>query len=206
MLMLGIETSCDETSAAVVEETGDGARGASARTSSRRRSTSIASGAASCRSSRRASTFATSAASSSARSRTPCATGAISTRSRSRRARVWSGRCSSACRSPSRWRARWTCRSCRSPSRRSYRVAVSRERRDAAAGGGAGRVRRAYQPLSRRRRRASYELLGRTRDDAAGEAYDKVAKLLGLGYPGGPIVDRLAATATIGRWRCRRRV
>jgi len=34
--------------------------------------------------------------------------------------------------------------------------------------------------------------LGSTRDDAAGEAYDKVAKLLGLGYPGGPIVDRLA--------------
>jgi N6-L-threonylcarbamoyladenine synthase len=38
----------------------------------------------------------------------------------------------------------------------------------------------------------SYELLGRTRDDAAGEAYDKVAKLLHLGYPGGPVVDRLA--------------
>jgi N6-L-threonylcarbamoyladenine synthase len=37
-----------------------------------------------------------------------------------------------------------------------------------------------------------YHLLGRTRDDAAGEAYDKVAKLLGLGYPGGPIIDRLA--------------
>jgi N6-L-threonylcarbamoyladenine synthase len=37
-----------------------------------------------------------------------------------------------------------------------------------------------------------YELIGRTRDDAAGEAYDKVAKLLGLGYPGGPIVDRMA--------------
>jgi N6-L-threonylcarbamoyladenine synthase len=37
-----------------------------------------------------------------------------------------------------------------------------------------------------------YHLIGRTRDDAAGEAYDKVAKLLGLGYPGGPIVDRLA--------------
>jgi N6-L-threonylcarbamoyladenine synthase len=35
--------------------------------------------------------------------------------------------------------------------------------------------------------------LGATRDDAAGEAFDKVAKLLGLGYPGGPIVDRLAA-------------
>ena len=38
----------------------------------------------------------------------------------------------------------------------------------------------------------SYRLLGRTRDDAAGEAYDKVAKLLGYGYPGGPIVDKLA--------------
>jgi N6-L-threonylcarbamoyladenine synthase len=38
-----------------------------------------------------------------------------------------------------------------------------------------------------------YELLGRTRDDAAGEAYDKVAKLLGLGYPGGPAIDRLAS-------------
>lgn len=37
-----------------------------------------------------------------------------------------------------------------------------------------------------------YIELGRTRDDAAGEAYDKVAKLLGLGYPGGPVIDRLA--------------
>lgn len=37
-----------------------------------------------------------------------------------------------------------------------------------------------------------YRLLGKTRDDAAGEAYDKVAKLLGYGYPGGPIVDQLA--------------
>ena len=37
-----------------------------------------------------------------------------------------------------------------------------------------------------------YRLLGKTRDDAAGEAYDKVAKLLGYGYPGGPIIDRLA--------------
>ena len=42
------------------------------------------------------------------------------------------------------------------------------------------------------RRPGAYQLLGRTRDDAAGEAYDKVAKLLGLGYPGGPVIDRLA--------------
>jgi len=39
----------------------------------------------------------------------------------------------------------------------------------------------------------SYENIGHTRDDAAGEAFDKVAKLLGLGYPGGPIVNKLAA-------------
>ena len=38
----------------------------------------------------------------------------------------------------------------------------------------------------------SYENVGRTRDDAAGEAFDKVAKLLGLGYPGGPVIDRLS--------------
>jgi len=38
----------------------------------------------------------------------------------------------------------------------------------------------------------TYENIGRTRDDAAGEAFDKVAKLLGLGYPGGPLIDRLA--------------
>ncbi|HYK40085.1 MAG TPA: tRNA (adenosine(37)-N6)-threonylcarbamoyltransferase complex transferase subunit TsaD, partial [Candidatus Eremiobacteraceae bacterium] len=40
-----------------------------------------------------------------------------------------------------------------------------------------------------------YRKIGQTRDDAAGEAYDKVSKLLGLGYPGGPILDRLAVSA-----------
>ena len=43
--------------------------------------------------------------------------------------------------------------------------------------------------------RGEYRLRGRTRDDAAGEAFDKVAKLLGLGYPGGPVIDRLAEGA-----------
>ena len=42
------------------------------------------------------------------------------------------------------------------------------------------------------REEGSYRLLGRTRDDAAGEAFDKVAKLLGFGYPGGPVIDTLA--------------
>lgn len=44
----------------------------------------------------------------------------------------------------------------------------------------------------RRREGSPYELMARTRDDAAGEAYDKAAKFLGLGYPGGPVIDRLA--------------
>ncbi|HXG37740.1 MAG TPA: tRNA (adenosine(37)-N6)-threonylcarbamoyltransferase complex transferase subunit TsaD [Bacteroidota bacterium] len=39
-----------------------------------------------------------------------------------------------------------------------------------------------------------YEMLGETKDDAAGEAFDKVAKMLGIGYPGGPMIDKFAAT------------
>jgi N6-L-threonylcarbamoyladenine synthase len=46
----------------------------------------------------------------------------------------------------------------------------------------------------------TYHLIGRTRDDAAGEAYDKVAKLLGLGYPGGPVIDRLARQGRADRF------
>lgn len=42
-------------------------------------------------------------------------------------------------------------------------------------------------------KKLSYRLLGKTRDDAAGEALDKVAKFLGLGYPGGPLIEKLAA-------------
>jgi N6-L-threonylcarbamoyladenine synthase len=42
----------------------------------------------------------------------------------------------------------------------------------------------------------NFKLLGVTRDDAAGEAFDKVARIMGLGYPGGPVIDRLAAGGT----------
>jgi N6-L-threonylcarbamoyladenine synthase len=45
-----------------------------------------------------------------------------------------------------------------------------------------------------------YHLLGTTRDDAAGEAFDKVGTLLGLGYPGGPLIERLAAEGKPGRF------
>jgi N6-L-threonylcarbamoyladenine synthase len=47
----------------------------------------------------------------------------------------------------------------------------------------------------------SYELLGDTQDDAAGEAFDKTAQLLGLGYPGGPALSRLADEGKPGRYR-----
>ncbi|MDD4335378.1 MAG: tRNA (adenosine(37)-N6)-threonylcarbamoyltransferase complex transferase subunit TsaD, partial [Desulfotomaculaceae bacterium] len=44
----------------------------------------------------------------------------------------------------------------------------------------------------------SYQMLGKTRDDAAGEAFDKVARTLGLGYPGGPLIEHLAGTGDPG--------
>jgi len=46
----------------------------------------------------------------------------------------------------------------------------------------------------------TYRLLGQTRDDAAGEAFDKVGTLLGLGYPGGPAIERLAVQGRPGRY------
>ena len=46
-----------------------------------------------------------------------------------------------------------------------------------------------------------YRRLGGTRDDAAGEAYDKVARLLALGYPGGPVIDQIAAQEPLPRAR-----
>jgi N6-L-threonylcarbamoyladenine synthase len=48
------------------------------------------------------------------------------------------------------------------------------------------------------RRIGEHELLGATRDDAAGEAYDKAAKLLGLGYPGGPVIEKLSRGGNAG--------
>jgi N6-L-threonylcarbamoyladenine synthase len=51
-----------------------------------------------------------------------------------------------------------------------------------------------HTELVQMKKAGQYRVLGRTRDDAVGEVYDKVAKFLRLGYPGGPIVDRLAAT------------
>jgi N6-L-threonylcarbamoyladenine synthase len=50
----------------------------------------------------------------------------------------------------------------------------------------------AHADLVRMRGHGRYEVLGRSRDDAAGEAFDKVARAMGLGYPGGPEIDRLA--------------
>jgi len=47
----------------------------------------------------------------------------------------------------------------------------------------------------------SYELLGATRDDAVGEAFDKVARRLGLGFPGGPEIERLARQGVAGKYR-----
>jgi N6-L-threonylcarbamoyladenine synthase len=57
----------------------------------------------------------------------------------------------------------------------------------------------AHSDLVRMPHHGVFEVLGRTRDDAAGEAFDKAARMLGLGYPGGPALDRLARTGLAGR-------
>ena len=56
----------------------------------------------------------------------------------------------------------------------------------------------AHSDLVRMPEHGRFEVIGRTRDDAAGEAFDKAARMLGLGYPGGPALDKLART---GDWR-----
>ena len=58
-----------------------------------------------------------------------------------------------------------------------------------------------HTQLMRVDRPGAYRLLGETQDDAAGEAFDKTAQLLGLGYPGGPAVSALAARGSPGRYR-----
>ena len=193
MIVLGIETSCDETAAALVEETGDAAR------PWRLRSSVVASqvdihrewggvvpgavrAAAHPRHLRRR------------RARAPTEAGvAASMRSRSRRGRAWSARCSSACRSPRRSPGRARCRwSSRASPRRHIESLVLEHGEMPLPGRRARRLGRAHEPVSRAAP-GPYELLGRTRDDAAGEAYDKVAKLLGSGIPAVPVIDRLAA-------------
>jgi N6-L-threonylcarbamoyladenine synthase len=57
----------------------------------------------------------------------------------------------------------------------------------------------AHSDLVLMREHGSFEVIGRTRDDAAGEAFDKAARMLGLGYPGGPALDRLARTGQAAR-------
>ena len=56
----------------------------------------------------------------------------------------------------------------------------------------------AHSDLVRMPEHGRFEVIGRTRDDAAGEAFDKAARMLGLGYPGGPALDRLAGSRSPG--------
>ena len=63
----------------------------------------------------------------------------------------------------------------------------------------------AYDPVNTHlfevREGLHYRVLGKTRDDAAGEAFDKVAKLLGYSYPGGPLLDKIAPHGNASRTR-----
>jgi N6-L-threonylcarbamoyladenine synthase len=57
----------------------------------------------------------------------------------------------------------------------------------------------AHSDLVRMPAHGRFEVIGRTRDDAAGEAFDKAARMLGLGYPGGPVLDRMARKGDAAR-------
>ena len=149
MIVLGIETSCDETAAAVVEETATrSVRGACDRTSSRRRWPFTASGEAWCRSCRRASTCATSAASSSRRSPRPAEYLRCHCRHAGARSRRIVAR-GSVVRQVAGVGEIGAARARPSPGG-PHRVAGPRERRDAAAGDRAGRVGRPHEPLPHR--------------------------------------------------------
>ena len=195
MMILGIETSCDETAAAVVEETGD-AGAAVARPLERRRVAgrrSTASGAASCPSCPRASTSATSAAWSSS----------ALERRRRRLARydaiavtqgpglVGSLLVGSALRQVAGLGARRAARA-GAPPGRPHRVAGPRRRRDAAAGGGAGRVGRAHQPLPRAARRASTSGSAARATTPRARPTTRWPSCSAWAIPGGPVIDRLA--------------
>jgi N6-L-threonylcarbamoyladenine synthase len=104
-----------------------------------------------------------------------------------------SARSSWAWRSRRPTRPRWICPRRREPHRGASAFGLARARRQPVARGRA-RGLGGHTELVEVKGLGTYRWLGATLDDAAGEAYDKVAKRMGLGFPGGPILDRLAAT------------
>ena len=189
--MLGIETSCDETSAAVVSET---ERRVDDRVEHRRVAGGhpSASGAASCPSSRRASTSAISAESCARRSRPRRP---ISSDSRRDCRDAGPGLVGSLLVGVSF--AKSLALSLNRPLVPVHHLAghiesLFLQHGDLPLPLVALVVSGGHTSLYVVKEPGSYVRVGRTRDDAAGEAYDKVAKLLGLGYPGGPIVDKRA--------------
>ena len=132
----------------------------------------------------------------------PGRAGTTSRRSRSPTARAWRARCSSGSTSPrrspgsttGRWsgsttsRATSTRRGCATRARRTAPEPVFPLVALVVSGG--------HTFLAEMRDHLTYRLLGTTLDDAAGEAFDKVGRLLGLGYPGGPAIGRAAEAAT----------
>ena len=212
MLVLGIESSCDETAAAVVDEAGvvllrrraqpDRAarplrgRGARARQPrSRARITPVV---------REALSRAQAWARSHRRHRGDRAPGTFGRAARRRAGgqgdRLGRGAADRRRRSPGGASARGVPE--RAARRRADRRAPSTPRPRELPVHRAPGFRRAHRDLPRRRARGSLDIreLGATRDDAAGEAFDKVAKVLGLGYPGGPRVDELAAQGDASRF------
>ena len=124
---------------------------------------------------------------------------------RHRRARAWSARSSSASRTRRRWPGRSTCRSSGVNHLEGHLYAAwlldpgEAERPEPAFPLVALVVSGGHTFLVEMRDHLAYRLLGETVDDAAGEAFDKAGRLLGLGYPGGPAIAAAAADARRAR-------
>ena len=203
MRILGIETSCDETSAAVVEETGDAARPWAIRSNVvasqvpiHREWGGVVPELASRQHIRDICGVVERALDDARR-----VVDAISARSPSRRARASSARCSSASRSRKPPPPRPACRSSAVHHLAGHIESLVLQNGELPLPAVVLVVSGGHTSLYLVERPGQYQLLSRTRDDAAGEAYDKVAKLLGLGYPGGPIIDRLAEIGQRSRRR-----
>ena len=190
--VLAIETSCDETAAAVVD---DGGRNIVSSVVARQVDLHAPYGGVVPEIASRAHVELVNDVIARRAGRGRLSSSPSSTRSRPVTAPGSRARCSSASRAAQGARARDR-RSVRrrEPSRGAHVRGAARGARPRTAVPHAHRVGRPHADRARWTRTARTASLGQTVDDAAGEAFDKVARFLGLGYPGGPAIDRLAAT------------
>jgi N6-L-threonylcarbamoyladenine synthase len=197
MLVLGIESSCDETGMALYSTDAGGTLLAHALHSQVRMHADYGGVVPGTRVARSYPTHRAAAAAGAGRQR-PLAWPS-SMPSPTRRGRASPARCWWAPLSPKPWRPRSRCRRCPCTTSKDTCCRRCCRRRPPRFPFVALLVSGGHSQLMRVTGVGEYELMGETLDDAAGEAFDKTAKLLGLGYPGGPALAALAESGRAGR-------